>query len=349
MLTRAERQASTVILLLIAGVLLVLVYLVVNNSNRATAEERFRSDQVERGQELFAANCAVCHGNRGQGGVGLKLDTPTNRPTNDTQATQRGEYLTRTLTNGRPGTFMPAWAITNGGPFNTQQIDALVNLIMYGDWDKTQQVVDAYQKANGTPPPPSLTINTGGIGGNPSLATKGPFPSGVQDQAAANAGGGAASPSAAGAAPAKLIGDGLTLNATEKDFAIALDTSLLKPGSVTIHIKNDGPSPHNISIKELNKTSDNIDAGKTGDFKVDLPAGTYTVICAIPGHEQLGMKTTLTVSDSPPAAQVAPVVAQIPASGGGSTLAGTALMSMVLVGPLALLVLRRSRRDREEE
>src|SRR5438309_1951994 len=149
MLTRAERQASTVILLLIAGVLLVLVYLVVNNSNRATAEVRFRSDQIERGQELFAANCAVCHGNRGQGGVGLKLDIPANHPTNDTQATQRGEYLTRTITNGRPGTYMPAWAITNGGPFNTQQIDALVNLIMYGDWDKTQQVVDAYQKVNG--------------------------------------------------------------------------------------------------------------------------------------------------------------------------------------------------------
>src|SRR3954471_16093160 len=137
MLTRAERQASTVILLLIAGVLMVLVYLVINNSGRATAEGRFRHDQVERGQELFAANCAVCHGNRGQGGVGLKLDFPANRPTNETQATQRGEYLTRTITNGRAATYMPAWAITNGGPFNSQQIEALVTLIMYGDWNKT--------------------------------------------------------------------------------------------------------------------------------------------------------------------------------------------------------------------
>src|SRR5215471_14080907 len=111
MLTRAERQASTVILLLIAGVLMVLVYLVINNSNRASADLRFRGDQVERGQQLFAANCAVCHGDRGQGGVGLKLDTPTNHPTSDVEATQRGEYLTRTITNGRPGTFMPAWAI----------------------------------------------------------------------------------------------------------------------------------------------------------------------------------------------------------------------------------------------
>ena len=108
MLTRAERQASVVVLFLIAGVLMVLVYLVINNSNRASADLRFRGDQVERGQQLFAANCAVCHGDRGQGGVGLKLDTPTNHPTSDVEATQRGEYLTRTITNGRPGTFMPA-------------------------------------------------------------------------------------------------------------------------------------------------------------------------------------------------------------------------------------------------
>lgn len=348
MLTRAERQASTVILLLIAGVLMVLVYLVVNNSNRATAEERFRNDQIERGQALFAANCAVCHGNRGQGGVGLKLDTPTNHPTNDTQAQQRTDYLTRTITNGRPGTFMPAWAIANGGPFNSQQIDALVNLILYGDWDKTQQVVDAYQATNGTPPPPSLTINTGGIGGNPALATKGPFPSGVQDQAAADTGA-QPSASAGNSAPAQFIGDGLTVNASEKEYAISTDTSLVKPGSVTIHIKNTGTLPHNISIKELNKTSDNVDPGKTVDFKVDLPAGKYTVICAIPGHEQLGMKTSLTVSDTQPAAQLAPAVAQAPTNGESVGLAGTAVMSMVLVGPLALLLTHRKRQNRREE
>jgi plastocyanin len=106
----------------------------------------------------------------------------------------------------------------------------------------------------------------------------------------------AASPTAAAASPAAASGGaGATINATEKDFAIALDNSSVAAGSVTFKIKNDGPSPHNISVKELNKTSDTIDGGKTGQFTVNLPAGTYTVICAIPGHEQLGMKTTLTV------------------------------------------------------
>lgn len=108
----------------------------------------------------------------------------------------------------------------------------------------------------------------------------------------------AASPTAAPAAspaPGGGGGAGATINATEKDFAIALDNSSVPAGPVTFKIKNDGPSPHNISIKELKKASDNIDGGKTGQFTIDLPAGTYTVICDIPGHEQLGMKTTLTV------------------------------------------------------
>ncbi len=104
----------------------------------------------------------------------------------------------------------------------------------------------------------------------------------------------AASPTAA---PAASSGGGpsTTINTTEKDFAIALDNSSVPAGSVTFKITNQGPSPHNISIKELKKTSDTFDAGKPGQFTVDLPAGTYTVICEIAGHEQLGMHVMLTV------------------------------------------------------
>lgn len=316
MLTRAERQAATVILMLIVGVLLVLVYLITNDTSRASSDERIREEQVNRGQQLFAANCAVCHGNRGQGGVGLKLDQPMNRPTSEAQATQRTEYLTRTLTNGRPGTYMPAWALANGGPFNEEQIGALVTMIEYGDWSKTEQVVNAYQAKNGTPPPPSLSVNTGGVGGNPALATVGPIASNVQNPNAQPPAAAGAAP--ANAAPAQFIGDAHTLNVTEKDFAITLDTSLVKPGTIIFKFKNDGPSPHNIGIKELNKFSDNIDAGKTAEFKIDnVPAGSYTVICNVPGHEQLGMHVTLKVADTAASVQPAslPATAMAPAPG----------------------------------
>jgi len=111
----------------------------------------------------------------------------------------------------------------------------------------------------------------------------------------------AGSPTSSTAAPSASASSGggggasTTINATEKDFAIAIDNSSVPAGSVTFKINNAGPSPHNISIKELKKTSDTFDASKGGDFKVDLPAGTYTIICDIPGHEQLGMHTMLTV------------------------------------------------------
>jgi plastocyanin len=38
------------------------------------------------------------------------------------------------------------------------------------------------------------------------------------------------------------------------------------------------------------------DAGGKKTGKVDLPAGSYTLYCTVPGHEAAGMKATLTVS-----------------------------------------------------
>ena len=62
----------------------------------------------------------------------------------------------------------------------------------------------------------------------------------------------AAAPAAAPtAAPAAAAGGGAstTINATEKDFAIAMDNSSVPAGSVTFKIKNDGPSPHTFHVK----------------------------------------------------------------------------------------------------
>ena len=85
------------------------------------------------------------------------------------------------------------------------------------------------------------------------------------------------------------------LNIVEKDFAIAADKTTLKAGSIKFNVTNNGPSPHNIEVMELKKVTATIDPGKSGTLQVDLQPGTYTVICNIPGHEQLGMKIMLTV------------------------------------------------------
>ncbi len=97
------------------------------------------------------------------------------------------------------------------------------------------------------------------------------------------------------------------INFVEKDYAIAMDKSTIKAGSITFNIKNSGPTPHNIGItKEADsskggitgpviKDSDTIDSGKTTTITVDLQPGAYNVVCTVPGHVQLGMIMKLTV------------------------------------------------------
>jgi uncharacterized cupredoxin-like copper-binding protein len=107
------------------------------------------------------------------------------------------------------------------------------------------------------------------------------------------------------------------VSATEKDFSIELASSSAPSGSVTFNISNEGPSTHEFVII---KTKDAPDALPTKDGKVDedqltavdeqediapsttatlttdLDAGSYVIICNIPGHYEAGMRTAFTVS-----------------------------------------------------
>jgi plastocyanin len=70
-----------------------------------------------------------------------------------------------------------------------------------------------------------------------------------------------------------------------------------KPGKVTLLTKNDSSVPHDISIKGggVNKQGPTVSGGKTSKLTVTLKAGSYEFYCSVPGHEQAGMKGTLTV------------------------------------------------------
>lgn len=60
---------------------------------------------VDKGRQLFLENCAVCHGNNGNGGVGVPLALP------DFINTVDDHYLKETIRNGRPGRIMPSFRI----------------------------------------------------------------------------------------------------------------------------------------------------------------------------------------------------------------------------------------------
>jgi uncharacterized cupredoxin-like copper-binding protein len=70
-----------------------------------------------------------------------------------------------------------------------------------------------------------------------------------------------------------------------------------KPGKVTLLSQNDSQVPHDISLKGggVDEQGEEVTGGKTSEVTANVKAGKYTFYCSVPGHEQGGMKGTLTV------------------------------------------------------
>jgi cytochrome c oxidase cbb3-type subunit III len=79
------------------------------------------SQDVADFSTLFADNCAGCHGSEGRNGPGRILNDPLYL------AILPRDTLKDILVHGRPGTAMPAWAGSNGGPLTDRQIDILTD------------------------------------------------------------------------------------------------------------------------------------------------------------------------------------------------------------------------------
>ena len=114
-------------------------------------------------------------------------------------------------------------------------------------------------------------------------------------------------------------GGGNAIDATLEDFSISLDPSTASAGNVTFDITNDGPSVHEFVVFRTDLAEDQLptdDSGavdeegegielvdevedipvdSTESLDVNLDAGSYVVICNIPGHYSQGMHTSLTV------------------------------------------------------
>ena len=127
---------------------------------------------------------------------------------------------------------------------------------------------------------------------------------------------GGSSPASTTEAPSEAGG----VNATEKDFAIALDPSTTGSGQVSFQITNEGPSTHEFVLFKTNLAPDalpvnedgtvdeegkglklvdeveDIAAGSSQSLEVSLDAASYVVVCNLPGHYKLGMHAPFTVS-----------------------------------------------------
>lgn len=101
---------------------------------------------------------------------------------------------------------------------------------------------------------------------------------------------------ACGGGGGAAAGTSATVKLSEFKFEPAqLSATAGQPVKVTL--QNSGTVVHDFTVKGLDKaTSPKVAAGQTSTFEfTPSKAGTYEIVCTEPGHEQGGMKGTLTV------------------------------------------------------
>jgi mono/diheme cytochrome c family protein len=111
----------------------------------------------------------------------------------------------------------------------------------------------------------------------------------IGKKAGAAAGGG---PSGTAKANAKNVVD-IPTDPTGQ-LAYKFKSASAKSGKVTVESKNDSSVPHDIALKG-GPGGKLVSGGGVSSFTANLKPGSYTFYCTVPGHEQAGMKGTLSI------------------------------------------------------
>ena len=82
--------------------------------------------------------------------------------------------------------------------------------------------------------------------------------------------------------------------ALTNEGAVTHEFVILQPG-VTISSEADLPETEEELLADFVLTETEVESGATDEMVVNVPAGTYQVICAIETHFDAGMEGTLTV------------------------------------------------------
>jgi plastocyanin/mono/diheme cytochrome c family protein len=227
---------------------------------------------VERGYNIYQANCARCHGVNGQGFANEAGAPPLNEQ-DKLFAHLNKAYLVSVLREGgryvcgNAKSLMPVWSNDNGGPLNYEQINDLIAFLratndhtyIVRDPDTGEPVKDATGK---------IQTFTGWVDPNYKPAAGAtPFPD-CWTNAFANSGG---SPTPAASVPA-----GTTVVELKAQNIAFTPTDLTAPAGTTFQIKFDNEDAgvqHNVEIKD--------GTGKSV-FKGDLVTGVTTTTYTVP-------------------------------------------------------------------
>jgi mono/diheme cytochrome c family protein/plastocyanin len=260
---------------------------------------------VERGYNLYEANCARCHGANGEGGIGPQLNRQDKLFAHLTE-----NYLRQVLNAGgryvcgNPNSQMPVWADTANppGPLNYTQIDDLIAFIRAPSSEtyiirdaslfepekdpitgqiKTFKgwVDESYKPASGATPFPDCWAD--------EFASGSAAPSGSAGASAAPSG------SAGASAPS---GESISIVAQAIAFTTTDVTAPADTAFVIAFDNEDAGTPHNVAIHDpagAEVFKGDIFIGvETRDYQVPaLAAGNYTFVCSV--HPN--MTGTLTV------------------------------------------------------
>ncbi len=114
---------------------------IINTPSRLSEQDQLQQvTAVERGYNLYQANCAQCHGVNGEGGIGPILNDQSKL-----YAHLSEQYLHNVLTVGgryvcgNPKSLMPVWSDENNGPLNYIQIEDLIAFIRAPSTQEYQQ------------------------------------------------------------------------------------------------------------------------------------------------------------------------------------------------------------------
>jgi mono/diheme cytochrome c family protein len=105
------------------------------------------------GAMLYDKNCAVCHGPEGKGRIGANLSK-------DWSAIRPDLSIKTTISNGIPGSVMPAWSQARGGPLAEAEINDLVAFLLVLSENSAQA---APEMPTPTPIPSAFFTGWGGV------------------------------------------------------------------------------------------------------------------------------------------------------------------------------------------
>jgi len=272
----------------------------VPGESRLAAEQVSQSvTSVERGFNIYQANCARCHGIKGEGGIGPVLNDQSKLFQH-----LNADYLRNVLTVGgryvcgNANSLMPAWADVGNppGPLNYVAIDNLIAFLRApNDQEYVVRNSDTLEPLTG-PNGEELTFQGWRDPTYQPAPDATPVPACWSDAF----GGGGATPAPSGSAAPSPSGGAVetTLNVTALN--IAYDVSELEATAgqpFAIEFANqDAGIPHNVAIKDASGADvfkgDIFNGVETRTYQVPaLPAGTYTFYCTVHAN----MTGTLTI------------------------------------------------------